>query len=513
MGFIRRLIGNNRWWRRIGLALALGAGAAPAAHAFDMATLTRQARELAQKPYQAPQSRTPSILTELNYRQYRKIRFRPEGTLWRQSPSPFQVQFFHPGLYYEHTVDVNVIDADGNVTPVEFTPDLFNYGDPKWREPVPPDLGFAGLRLLHPLNSDTIHQEFAVFLGASYFRAVARGQVYGLSARGLAINTATPEGEEFPRFTDFWIKRPADGAREITIFALLDSVSATGAYQFTIRPGEETVMDVQAVVYLRQSVEKLGLAPLTSMFLYGENTPPSRLAEHADGLRPEIHDSDGLLLLNGNGEWLYRPLINPPELTVNSFAVASPQGFGLVQRDRDYDHYRDIADQYQRRPSAWVEPAGDWGEGRIELIQIPTPHSDNDNIVAFWVPKQPPAPGEPLNFRYRLRWFDEAADLAPGGQVSATWEGPVDDNGNRRITIEFHGGALDELPFDAEITPEITASGAKVMDSKVVRDPVMGSWRLTLTLGGTTDEPTELRAYLRHNKDVLTETWSYLLTP
>ena len=272
-------------------------------------------------------------------------------------------------------------------------------------------------------------------------------------------------------------------------------------------------MDVQAVVYLRQAVEKLGLAPLTSMFHYGENTPPSRLTERSDGLRPEVHDSDGLLLASGNGEWLYRPLINPRELTVNSFAIASPQGFGLVQRDRDYDHYRDIPDQYQRRPSAWVEPVGDWGEGRIELIQIPTTHSDNDNIVAFWVPNQPPPPGQPLNFHYRLRWFDEAADLAPGGQVSATWEGPADANGNRQITVEFRGGALDELPFNAKLTPEITASGAEVKDSEIVRDPVTGAWRLTLTLGGATGEPTELRAYLRHDKDVLTETWSYLLKP
>ena len=88
-----------------------------------------------------------------------------------------------------------------------------------------------------------------IFAGASYFQAIARNQVFGMSARGLAIGTGEPEGEEFPFFRAHWIEAPS-GDRMV-VHSLLDGPSATGAYRFTIRPGDETTIDVEATIFVR----------------------------------------------------------------------------------------------------------------------------------------------------------------------------------------------------------------------------------------------------------------------
>src|SRR5205085_6387853 len=157
---------------------------------------------------------------------------------------------------------------------------------------------------------------------------------------------------------------------QVTVYALLESQRATGAYRFDIVPGAETVVRVQARLYLRAAatqVATLGIAPLTSMFFSGENQP------RRGDFRPEVHDSDGLQVATGDGEWLWRPLQNPARMTVTSFAVRELRGFGLMQRDRTFSSYEDTEARYERRPSAWVRPLSDWGPGRVELVQLPTP--------------------------------------------------------------------------------------------------------------------------------------------
>ena len=358
-----------------------------------------------------------------------------------------------------------------------------------------------------------------MFLGASYFRALGAGQQYGLSARGLALDTVGGSGEEFPRFTEFWLERPAPEARALALYALLESPSATGAYRFEVVPGSETVVRVQARLFLRaggRPVATLGIAPLTSMFFSGENQP------RAGDFRPEVHDSDGLMVANGDGEWLWRPLQNPREPLATSLSVRQLRGFGLMQRDRAFASYEDAEARYERRPSAWVRPLSDWGPGRVELLQLPTPDETHDNIVAYWVPAQLPAPGEPLDLRYEIAWQGDAQVQPPGSRVlqSRTGTGytrltPLERTGQAQYVLDFGGPALDALPPDANVQAVVTAdANGRVLEQIAYPHPGGKRWRLTLrVLRLDPRRPVELRAFLQQDRNVLSETWSHILLP
>lgn len=495
------------------------------AAAFSFEDVTAKAQQLAAQPYQPPES-IPQWLQKLTYDQWRDIRFKPAKSLWREEQLPFEVQLFHLGLYYDRGVSIHIIDSD-QVTPLAFSSDYFDYGQNSIPKTVPAELGFAGLRIHAPIKTADYYDEVAVFLGASYFRAVSANTVYGLSARGLAIDTAEASGEEFPWFREFWLVKPNPEAEQLTLYALLDSPSITGAYQFVITPGEETVTDVDSVVFPRQAIRKLGIAPLTSMFFYGEN----RSQRPVNDYRPEVHDSDGLAMVLEHGERLWRPLSNPKSLSLNSFAADNPHGFGLVQRDTDFDHYLDLEARYDLRPSTWVEPKGEWGAGHIELIQIPSPNELNDNIVAFWVPEAQIEPGQSLAFAYRLRWQHFEPQRQPTGYVVATRvdnhhpsEGEQEDL--HRFLVEFEGEALQQLPAETPVQAVIdVGQGAELLESQVIKNPITGGWRLVFQLSedkagpikrvleANEAPPIELRAFLRHGADTLTETWSYVFQP
>lgn len=498
------------------LALAI-AGAATTSHAFDLEAVAEQAEALAKRPYQGPPDgddagAVPDWLVGISYDEWRDIRFRPEEALWRGANSRFEVQFFHPGLFYDRTVKMRVVDAEG-VRPVPFSPSQFDYGANDFASRVPQDLGFAGLRVHFPIKQPDYKDEVIVFLGASYFRTIGRDQAYGLSARGLAIDTALPTGEEFPWFREFWLVRPAPTAREFELYALLDSPRASGAYRFVVAPGAQTHVDVEARLYLREGVGKLGLAPLTSMFFFGENT-----VRRPEDFRPEIHDSDGLLIHDGSGEWIWRPLDNPRTLNVSSFASHDPKGFGVLQRDRDFDHYQDLETRQETRASAWVTPRGNWGAGHVELIEIPTPEDIHDNIVAFWVPDQQLAPGQPFSFSYGLTWFGEDLSKPPGGRVVATRRDGGTHDDAHRFVIDFEGRKLAALPADAVLRGVVSATtpdgeSAELLEQAVIHNPVTRGWRLVFRIRPSGGDPLELRAFLQHDDDTLTETWTYLLKP
>ena len=358
--------------------------------------------------------------------------------------------------------------------------------------------------------------EVIVFQGASYFRALGRNQRYGLSARGLAVDT--PGQEEFPRFSDFWLERPQRGARSTRLWALLESPRVTGAYAFEVIPGENTQVKVQARLFLRQGGQPLGtlgLAPLSSMFFFGENQP------RPGDFRPEVHDSDGLMMAAANGEWLWRPLNNPRTPQLSSFRFDGIRGFGLMQRDRSFASYEDAEARYEMRPSAWVTPLGDWGPGRVELYQFFTPDETHDNVSAYWVPERLPQPGQSLDLAYLLSWQGEQQQRPPGGWTlqSRLGLGYMADNAERdkqvQFVVDFGGPALDALPEDAPVqaVASSTASG-RVLESLVYRHPLNRSWRMTLRVERLdTGQPIELRAFLQHGKDTLTETWTTLITP
>ena len=462
------------------------------------------ARKVASEPYRPP-APVPKFLTDLSYDDYRDIRFNTRQSWWRDRGN-FQLQFIHPGLFYNHAVRINTLDSAG-VRPVPFAPDFFDYGRNRFADKIPRDLGFAGFRVAYPFFRRDEFNHVIVFAGASYFRAVAKGQVFGLSARGLAIDTGLPSGEEFPTFKEFWLQRPSPQAREVSVYALLDSPSVAGAYSFLVQPGDRTVVRVRARLYLRKPVKELGIAPLTSMFLFGEERPRA-----LDDWRPEVHDSDGLAMHSGTGEWLWRPLGNPEKLRMSYFAFDNPRGFGLLQRDRKFENYEDLETRHELRPNGWITPVGNWGKGHVKLVEIPSRKETNDNIVAYWVPSAVPPPGQPLDLQYQLHFQSSEPARNVAGRAAATRIGVGDKDEWRRIVIDFEGQKISALPESAPVTAVVTAGAdGQIVQQVVFRNAVTGGRRLSFQVMRPKGKPLELRAFLRNGQDVLTETWSYQL--
>jgi glucans biosynthesis protein len=511
------MLAASRFVRRKNLAALLGAlwlVAAPVhAAAFDLEDVASRAEQIAKEPYRNRQKEVPAWMRvgALSYDQWRDIRFRPDRSLWRAEKLPFQVQLFHPGLYFERSVQVNVVDAKG-AHPLPYSNRFFDYGENDFAKKIPADIGWAGIRIHAPLRTPEYFDEVIVFLGASYFRALGRDNVYGLSARGLAIDTVEPSGEEFPYFIEYWLMEPRPDAQSLTLYALLDGPTAAGAYRFDVTPGVETTVDVTAKLFLRRTPAKLGVAALTSMFFFGENSTRAY-----EDFRPEVHDSDGLLLRFETGEWLWRPLDNPPRINAASFQMKNPRGFGLVQRDRDFASYQDIETRSELRPSAWVEPRGEWGKGRVELVEIPSGNELTDNIVAYWVPDPLPKPGAAFAFSYRLSWYGDDASRPPGARTVSTRRdrGSVTTaHDGYRYVVDFAGPALAALSAEEAPRAVVSASGgAKLYDDHVAKNPATGGWRLTFQIKPKDERPVELRAYLERGGDVLTETWSYVWLP
>ncbi|NML18772.1 glucan biosynthesis protein [Azohydromonas caseinilytica] len=481
---------------------------------FDHAWLKGLARARAAATYQAPSTELPREVATLDYDQYQSLSFRDDHALWAgDAQSSFRLKFFHRGLFFKSAVRMHEV-VNGQARELLYDPGMFDYARSGLRGArLPSDLGFAGFRV----NFQTDwRNDVAAFLGASYFRAVGGERQYGLSARGLAIDTGLGRPEEFPQFTDFWFERPAPGHDVLTVYALIDSPSLSGAYRFDIRPGNMLVMDVDAALYPRRAVERLGIAPLTSMYQHGEND-----RRMANDWRPEIHDSDGLALWTGHGEWLWRPLTNPAALQFSAFGDANPRGFGLLQRDRDFNNYQDDGVFYERRPSLWVTPKAGWGQGAVNLVEIPTDDETNDNIVAFWNPAQPLVPGEERLFSYQLHWGTQPPVAPRLAQVVATRTGIGGVVGrprshySTRFAIDFAGGDFGMLSEKAALEPVISASRGTVEITSARPLASVRGWRAMFDLrpADSRPEPVELRLFLRHQGRPMTETWCYQWTP
>ncbi|HEX8592372.1 MAG TPA: glucan biosynthesis protein G [Pseudomonas sp.] len=471
--------------------------------AFDLEDVAAKAKEMSGQKYEAPKSNLPAEFRDMKFADYQKIRFREDKAEWAADKTPFKLSFYHQGMHFDTPVKINEVTAT-SVDEIKYDSSRFDFGDVKVDPKATEKLGYAGFRVLYPINKDDKRDEIMTMLGASYFRVVGKDQVYGLSARGMAIDTALPSGEEFPRFTEFWIEKPGPDDNHLVIFALLDSPRATGAYKLTLRPGTNTLVDVQSRMFLRDKVTKLGVAPLTSMFLFGANQP-SRVLNY----RRELHDSSGLSIQAANGEWIWRPLNNPKHLSVSSFSVENPRGFGLLQRGRDFSSYEDLDDRYDKRPSAWIEPKGDWGKGTVDLVEIPTADETNDNIVAFWKPETLPAPGEPMDFNYRLHWtMDEKSIHSPDlGWVKQTLRSIGDvkqsnlvrqPDGSVAFQVDFVGPVLARLPEDKTIRSQVTTDdNTDLVENNLRYNPVTKGYRLTLRMKvKDANKPIEMRAYL-----------------
>ncbi len=494
-------------WR----AVAAPAGLDFAQHPpVSFESLTERARELARQDYLPAERPDPAVVEQIDYDAHGKLRFRPELALYAEGPGVYPVTFFHIGRYFPKKVAMYALTEDA-ASEILYHPDYFDMPADSVAHSLPEDVGFAGFRFQESRQRDDWKtQDWVAFLGASYFRAIGELNQYGLSARGVTVDTAVPGPEEFPDFVEFYFSPGVSEADPVTVLALLDGPSIAGAYRFQLWRTKGVIMEVDAQLFLRRDVLRLGLAPLTSMFWYAEQ---NRTA--ARDWRPEIHDSDGLALWTGRGERLWRPLNNPSETTTSSFADENPRGFGLLQRDRNFENYLDGVN-YHRRPSLWVEPLGNWGQGAVQLVEIPTDDEIHDNIGAFWVPAEPARAGSTYELSYRLHWLaDEPYPAQNLARCVATRTGRGGEPGKPRpadldkFVIEFAGGGLDALDAEVEIDAMIDASRGEI--SNVVVEPLADTarWRIQFDLAAGGTEPVELRAYLRAGERALTETWLY----
>lgn len=461
---------------------------------FD--TLRERARAAAEHDYVARSADDlPQWLAKLDFDGYRRLRFRPEMSLWSGDALPFHAQFMHRGYLFRHEIKISVLDGSEE-RELAFSPAQYDYSAFD-SPPVPDALGYSGFAICGVADGGGHCAEIASFQGASYFRFLVPGQTYGTSLRGLAIDTAAAKGEEFPEFVEFWIEKPASTASTLTIYAMLDSMSATGAYRFLLAPHSPATLDVSASLHVRKPVEKLGLAPLTSMFLFDE-----RGSKGADW-RPEVHDSDGLLIASSDGTWTWRRLSNPPRThRVTRFALENPLGFGLLQRDRTFASYEDLEAHFENRPSYWVTPRGSWGKGNVELVEIPTPAEWNDNVVAYWVPEAAPTKGQELLVEYTISAFADQGDRPPLARLASARTRPGKDA--HLFVLDFTGAALEDP--DEPLAADVAPSRGSVRNLVLQRNEPAASWRLSFELVDESTDPMDVRVVLKRADKAVSET-------
>ncbi len=507
-------------------ALALGAAILPPGMAgaatprflgsepFGRDTALELARAMAAEDF-VERAPVPEPWLKLSYDDYRKIWFDSRNAVWSDQNLAFEMDLFHPGLYFPRAVEIDVVRGS-QAHRLAFDWALFETTDDAPELPVDETMGYSGLRLRHLYPGEDNHREFAVFQGASYFRAIGALQSYGLSARGLALRTGDAEGEEFPEFIRFWAIEPSEGDPDIVIHALMDSASVTGAFRFQITPGIACEMRVECTLFPRVDIEHIGIAPLTSMFLY-DQTNRSRFED----FRPAIHDSDGLLIWNGAGEMLWRQLANPVDLQVSSFFDEKPRGFGLMQRARTLSDFADLEAHYQDRPSLWIEPEDDWGPGVVRLVEIPSDREIYDNIVAYWRPRDVMAAGSEHRFAYRMSWTDETSEAPPPRRMDVAriidahmglnfqqdgWLAAIDVEAHPALELEGSDEGLEGIEVRA------VAGRGEPPIGVIQRNPETGGARVALTFDPGDNDAVELRMQLFRDGAPVSEVWLYRWT-
>jgi len=485
------------------------------ARPFTFEALKDEARRLVGEPYRKPVTPAPEITSQIDYEAWGHITYNTDHALYADTAEKFPIEFFHLGKFFQKAIHVHVV-TNGQSREVLYDPSYFNMPSDSIARQIPAGAGFAGFRIQESKDGplDWKKNDWVAFLGASYFRAIGELRQYGLSARGVALDTwQSGSNEEFPDFTHIYVGPETAGS--VVLHALLEGPSIVGAYRFVMTRGKGVVMDIDCALYLRGAFTRFGLAPLTSMYWFSETVKTTGV-----DWRPEIHDSDGLAMWTGTGERLWRPLNNPGRVMASAFGDTNPKGFGLLQRDRTFDHYLDGV-FYDRRPSVWVEPKGDWGKGAIHLIEIPTDDEIHDNIVAMWVPDKPAKPGAVFELSYRLHWLADEPFPSPLARCVATrlgnggQPGLPRPKGVRKFMVEFLGGPLADLPFGVRPEPVLWASRGtfSYIFTEAVFDDAPGHWRaqFDLTVEGT--EPVEMRLYLKNGEKILSENWMFQYHP
>jgi glucans biosynthesis protein len=478
-------------------------GPAPTPFSRDM--VAELARALAGKPYTAPPTDLREPFASLTYEQFVGIKTKPGSALWAGENKGFSIEPLHRGNIFTAAVDIFIIE-DGAAGKLAYDQNRFDYGAIKLTEKLP-DLGYSGFRVLHAAPGGG-EAELAIFQGASFYRAVAAGQNLGVTARGLSIRTADPRGEEFPAFRSFWIEKPILGANALTIHALVDSPSVAGVYRFTLHPGNATIIDTELTLFPRTSVDHYGIAGFAAASLY---SPLDR--RKADDLRPMVSAINGIQMLTGAGEWLWRPVSNRQELQFSAFVDANPKGFGALVRSRDISDYQDDDQHWERRPSLWIEPLGDWGEGGLQLVEIPSESENNENIVAYWRPKSALFGGAQATFAYRQFWCWEPPARPPMAIATQSRAGRAPGGKLRRFVVSFSGDILADEKKTARLSAALTTSPGSATNIRTFLNPQAKTCRVSFDVDPAGETFCEMRLVLRSDEEPISETWLYRWTP
>ncbi len=470
---------------------------------FDPSVVVDIARQISKKPFAQPSTELPSAFSNLTYEQYISIKSL-EAPIWSGEGRGISLEPLHRGFVFTNAVDLYLVE-DGAIRRIGYDPSKFNFGGINVPNNLG-DLGFSGFRLLAQ-QGDGKPFDFAIVQGATFFRAIARGQNFGAIARALTLKPAEAKGEEFPIFRAFWLERPSVGSNSITVHGVIDSESTTGAVRMTFRPGDMTIIDVETTLFPRVNLEHVGLGGIASTYFYGPND-----RRNADDIRPAVHESSGLQMLNGQGEWLWRPLHNPETLQISAFVDNSPRGFGLLQRERAYEAFQDDEQRLERRPSLWIEPLGDWGQGSVQLLEIPSDAEINDNILTYWRPKAPMAAGSEVSFAYRQYWGWNSPERPPLATVTATRVGRGNGGRRRRFAVDFSGDMLGDN-WPADLKSVLTVGPGTFQNLKVLPYPERKTVRIAFELDPGNENACEMRLILEAGGKPISETWLYRWTP
>ena len=470
---------------------------------FDPGMVTEAARNLSKRPFRPLSADIPGAFRDLSYEQYATIRQRPGTAIWGAENTGFAIEPLHRGFIFSDPMEINLV-ADAKARRVLYDPALFDFG----KLAVPSDvgdIGFSGFRVLaQGLNG---FSDLAIFQGASFFRAVAPGQTLGTIARALSIKTADPRGEEFPAFRAVWIERPTLAAGALLIHALINSESVTGAYRFTLRPGDATIIDTECALFARVAVDNLGLATMSATHISGP------IGERRnDDLRPSVSEVTGLQMLTGKGEWLWRPVANRDTLQISTFVDENPRGFGFLQRDRNFDHYQDDDQHFETRPSLWIEPIGDWSAGGVQLIEIPSDSETNHNIIGYWKPMQTLAAGSETFFAYRQFWCWNPPEQPPLAIVTQSRSGRGSSPKRRHYVVEFAGDILSTPQNMAAMKPNLNVAPGSIVLLRTFCSTEKKSCRILFEIDPGNETYSEMRLVLEAEGKPISEAWLYRWT-
>jgi glucans biosynthesis protein len=471
---------------------------------FEAGFVTETARNLSKQPFKASNNDLPEALKGLSYEQYVGIRNKSAANIWATENTGFSVTPLHRGFIFSTPMQINLV-AQGQARRVIYDQNLYDVG--KLAVPRFGDIGFSGFSIQASQGEDGL-SDIAIFQGASFFRAMARGQNPGVMARALSIKTADPRGEEFPAFRTVWIERPTLAVNALVVHAIIDSESLTGAYRFTIRPGEATIIDTECTFFARAPVDHFGLATMSATHLLG---PIDR--RRSDDIRPNVAEIGGLQMLTGNGEWIWRPVANRDTLQISTFVDDKPRGFGFLQRDRDFERYQDDDQHWEKRPSLWIEPIGDWSSGGMQLVEIPTETEANDNIITYWRPKQVLTPGSETSFAYRQFWCWSPPERPNLAVTTGSYSGRGLANKRRRFIVEFSGDILADQTLAQDVKPSLSISPGALTLVRIFRYKDFKVFRVLFEFDPGNETSCEMRLVLEASGKPVSETWLYRWTP